>query len=90
MTNWSPRVSNRLGAPPAPQLGGFIVQTNGIVEFQATVIPSRTYRVEYKDSLSAPGWIPFGANRTALDPVLTISDNITNSPQRFYRMVLLP
>jgi hypothetical protein len=90
MTNWSPRASNRLGAPPAPQLGQFIQQTNGSVQFTAEVIPGRTYRIEYKDSLSAPGWTPLGANRTAADPVITIDDTIGDSPQRFYRMVLLP
>jgi len=90
MTNWSPRAGNRLGAPPAPQLGGFTVQTNGNVQFQATVIPGRTYRVEYKDSLNAPGWTALGANRTAAGATITMGDAIGDRPQRFYRMKLLP
>lgn len=90
MTNWSPRASNRFGAPPAPQLAGFKVDTNGAVWFESEVIPNRTYRVEYKDDLNAPSWLPLGGNRTATGPVLTVTDSIADRPQRFYRMVLLP
>jgi hypothetical protein len=90
MPNWSPRASNRLGAPSAPQLGGITLQTDNAVQFQAAVTPGRTYRLEYKDDLNAPLWTPLGVNRTAADPILTISDTINDSPQRFYRLVLLP
>ncbi len=89
MTDWSPRASNRLGTPPAPQFGGFIQQTSGSIQFQAAVIPGRTYRVEYKDDLNTSVWTQLGANRTATDPILTISDT-TDSPQRFYRLMLVP
>ncbi len=90
MTNWSPRASNRLGAPPAPQLSGITLETNGAVQFQSEVIPNRTYRVEYKDDLNAPSWLPLGGTRTATGSQLTVSDPIADRPQRFYRMVLLP
>ena len=90
MPNWSPRASNRLDVPPAPQLGEVILLSNGMIEFQSEVIVGRTYRVEYKDDLNSPVWTPLGGNHTAVDPILTISDLISDSPQRFYRMVLLP
>jgi hypothetical protein len=61
-----------------------------MIEFESQVIVGRTYRVEYKDELNAPVWTPFGGNRTATDPILLITDVIFDSPQRFYRLVLLP
>jgi hypothetical protein len=50
----------------------------------------RTYRVEYKNDLSAPTWTQLGQNLTATSDTLSINDNITGAPQRFYRLVLLP
>lgn len=90
MTNWSPRATNRLGTPPPPGLGGLMVQTNGAVAFGASVIPGRTYRVEYKDSLAATNWTQLGPNRVATGPLLVITDAIAGRPWRFYRVVLLP
>jgi len=90
MADWSPRTSNRLGVPPVPEIGGITLSPNGTVQFLADVVAGRTYRVDYKDALDTPLWTPLGANRTAADPVLTITDFIGDSPQRFYRLVLLP
>ena len=89
MTNWSPRVSNRLGAPPTPKLGGFALQANGTVSFQVSAIPGRTYRVEYKESLTAEGWTPLGGNVTATGPLWIISDSVNAQPERYYRVRLL-
>jgi hypothetical protein len=52
-------------------------------------IPSKTYRVEYKDDLHAGTWQPLGSERTAAEASLTISDNIGAQPQRFYRIIIL-
>ncbi len=90
MPDWTPRASNRLGAPAAPLVGNITIQGNGTLQFQSGVIAGRTYRVEYKDDLQAPSWTPLGTNRTATGPVLTITDLPGDAPQRFYRLVLLP
>ena len=89
MSDWTPRASNRLGAPPPPQMGGAVAQTNGGVAFQASVIPGRTYRVEYKDDLGAPAWAQLGADLTAAGPTLTVQDNLAGQRRRFYRLALL-
>ena len=89
MTNWSLRASNRLGAPPPPGLGGWGPPSNGAVSFLASAIPGRTYRVEYKDSLTDAAWIQLEANRLAAGPTLTITDEIGGRLRRFYRVVLL-
>jgi hypothetical protein len=89
MADWTPRASNRLGSPAPPQIAGLIGQTNGGVRFQASVIPGRTYRMEFKDNLSAPAWTQLGANLTAARPTLTFQDNLPGQLRRFYRLVLL-
>jgi hypothetical protein len=89
MTHWSPRASNRLGAPPPPALGGLAMAADGTVSFAANVVPGRTYRVEFKDSLTAPAWTPLGDNFTATEPILSIVDQPGPRPQRYYRLVLL-
>jgi hypothetical protein len=50
----------------------------------------RTYRIEYKNDLNAPNWTPLGPNLTATSETLSITDDISGSPQRFYQLVLLP
>lgn len=53
--------------------------------------PARSYRAEYKDSVSAADW-------TSVDGVISwngttasiVDSTATNSPERFYRAVLLP
>lgn len=89
MTNWSPRASNRLGAPPAPVVGSLTFQADGTVSFENSAIPGRSYRPEYKDSLTVPAWTPLGAILTATQPFLLISDTAPTQPQRYYRVRLL-
>ena len=89
-TNWTPRASNRLGAPPAPQLGGFSVQSGGIFAFQSLTIPGRTYNIEYKDQLTATNWTALVSNLTANTSQITITDAVARTGQRFYRVSLVP
>jgi hypothetical protein len=88
MTNWTPRASNQLGQPPAPNLASLVVQADGAVSFQVQVTPNRTYGVQYTDQLNAPAWTPLG-NQTASGPTLTVLDNLGGQPCRFYRLLLL-
>ena len=89
-TNWSPRASNRLGSPPSPQLGAFVVQAGGTFTIQASAIPGRTYRVEFKDQLNAPTWTTLGTNLTATSSQIVVSGNLGSTAQRFYRVMLVP
>jgi hypothetical protein len=89
-TNWSPRASNRLGPPPSPQLGAFVVQAGGTFTIQASAIPGRTYRVEFKDQLNAPTWTTLGTNLTATGSQIVVSGNLGSTAQRFYRVMLVP
>jgi hypothetical protein len=89
MPDWSPRTSNRLGAPAAPVLGSFLLPGDGTISFAASVIPGRTYRVEFKDSLASTAWTPLGGNVTATESLLRIEDALGSRPQRYYRVSLL-
>ena len=88
MADWSPRAANRLGAPPSPELGRLVLQTNGVIAFEAGVIAGRTYRAEFKDSLDDPSWTPL-ATLTATGTSLVIADSSGTQPERYYRVVLL-
>lgn len=90
MTNWTARGSNQLGMPPAPQMVTAMLQPGGALSLAFSAIPGRTYRVEYKDDLAAPAWMPLEPNHTATGPVITVPDLLEGLTQRFYRTVLLP
>ncbi len=89
MTNWTPRAANRMGLPPFPQIGGIAVHADGVVSFDFSAIPGRTYRVEYKDDLSASAWAALGGSEVAIGPSVVVTDTLAAAPQRFYRVVLL-
>jgi hypothetical protein len=88
MTNWTPRTANQLGAPLAPQLELLLVPSQ-IATLSFTTIPGHTYGVQYKDSLSDSTWQPL-AIRTATGEQLSVTNDITGRPQRFYRIILVP
>lgn len=64
----------------------------GAINLQWNAIPGRAYQVQFKTDLSstANSWSNLGGAITASNSIITISDPATNSPQRFYRVILLP
>ena len=88
MTNWTPRLPNSLAAPAAPQFGGVTLIDATTLRFNVNGTPNRAYRIDYKDQLSDPLWKPLSTNRLS-NGAITINDRTTNSPQRFYRIILL-
>ncbi len=62
----------------------------GLVSFNVGTVSGRSYRIEYKNSLSDTEWQRLGGDRVASGASLTITDDITSSPQRFYRVAELP
>lgn len=90
MTNWSPRAANQLGPPASPRIIAVEVPVTGTVSISFSAIPGRTYRVEYKDDLSAPAWTPVEGGRQATGSLLIMADDLGDQPQRFYRIVLVP
>ncbi|HWI58027.1 MAG TPA: hypothetical protein VNZ22_12435, partial [Bacillota bacterium] len=74
---------------PPPRLESF--QLNGsqfLFRWQAPAGP--TYQVEYKDDLAAPVWIALETPITGTGDSLTFTNDLGTSPQRFFRVRMLP
>jgi hypothetical protein len=89
MENWTPRASNQVGPPPAPEITGYLLSPNGTLRIQSTVLPGRSYQVEYIDSLEAVAWLPLGKPFRPSAPTSVIETGPMEQPQRFYRVVLV-
>ena len=50
------------------------------------------YQVQYTTNLLQPNWLNLGPSMTANNSTLTVSDTNgpSSSPQRFYRVLLIP
>jgi hypothetical protein len=46
--------------------------------------------VQFKNDLNAPQWTNLGQVLTATGNTLSINDDITGAPQRFYQLLLVP
>lgn len=88
MPNWSPRHSNRLGAPPSPELAAFTLRSDGTILFRVNTIPGRTYRVEYRSSLSDGSWTPLTTVK-ATETSQVVTDSRNGVSERYYRVLLL-
>ena len=72
------------GTPP-PIIHSF-AGPGGQFTFSFDAIAGRTYRVLYKDDLSAPAWIQIDLDFVAANPIASITDTLSN-PQRFYTVL---
>jgi hypothetical protein len=87
MTNWTPRLPNRVGAPPSPRIQT-LTFTDGVLGFTISSIAGRSYVVEYADELAASGWTALGPAHPARGDFLAIELPLGGQPQRFYRIRL--
>ena len=78
---------------PADPLRIISIRTNGADFFVSfNTVAGRNYRVEYKNSLTDPTWLPIGADITADSTITEVPDlgALAGMPERFYRARLLP
>ena len=73
----------------APRLGGFALTTNQLV-FNWPTIFSQTYQLQYKDNLTATNWTPLGSPVTGNGNPISVTNNLSASPQRFFRLSISP
>jgi hypothetical protein len=66
-----------------------VTQGSNAVSFSWGAVPGVVYQVQYTDTLSPTNWVNLGAAVTATDSVIATSDELTSSPQRFYRVILV-
>jgi hypothetical protein len=62
--------------------------TNIVLSWPAA--PGQTYQVEYKNDLNSALWTALGAPIIGTGAPLVITNELTTSPQRFYRLRLVP
>jgi hypothetical protein len=85
----SPRLSNVL--PPAtntPTITACTFQTDHSFKLTFQTSPGHIYRVEYKNELADPIWLPIGSDFFATSDAATISDD-SAAGQRFYRVFMV-
>jgi hypothetical protein len=67
--------------------------TNTVVQttISWTAVSGKTYRVQYKDELGAPGWNDLPGDVTASGPLaFKVDATSAGKPRRFYRITLVP
>jgi hypothetical protein len=75
---------------PLPQLGLLPPDGDGQFNIQFGTLTGQMYQLEYKDNLTDLNWTPLGPPVTGTGNPAQISDNFSNRPLRFYRLVVLP
>jgi hypothetical protein len=66
-----------------------IGRTNGVITITWSSVASMTYRVQYTGNLNNPNWTDLPPDVTATGPTASKTDVIGNTPQRFYRVMLV-
>src|SRR6185369_5764284 len=77
---------------PIQEVGpGLTVQAMGndlIISW--VTMPGQNYQVEYKNDLSETNWTPLGTTWFGNGSLLTLTNALSPTPERFYRLRLVP
>ena len=65
-------------------------QLDGFITLTWEAIPSRTYRVQYKDELSQPSWVDISGDVVAQSSTASKTVEGSAADQRFYRIIVVP
>lgn len=89
MENWTPRRSNRLGAPPPPEIIAARMKPDAKMLLEVEVLPGRSYALEYCDELGRGEWLTGeGPLRAETERLEFTASGLTNR-QRFFRVMLV-
>ncbi len=72
-----------------PQFTG-VGTAGGLVQISFSTLPGQNYQVQFKDHLADSVWLPAGGTVSGNGSSVVIYDDMTGSPQRFYRLLALP
>ena len=64
--------------------------SNNVAQFNWSTIPGPHYQVQYRTNLALGSWLNLGASILGTNTTMGITDTVTNSPQRFYRVSVGP
>ena len=73
-----------------PKFTGVTPQNNGQMQISFTTLPGQSYQVQFKNSLTDANWTLLGGTIPGTGSTLTVSDDMSSSLQRYYRLVTLP
>ena len=73
-----------------PRFTGATVGAGGQVQITFNTLPGQSYQAQFKVDLLDANWITLGGIISGTGLPLTVSDDMSNAPQRFYRLVALP
>ncbi len=76
-------------APVAPAVQ-VVTLTGSALTLTWSTQAGAMYQVQYNSALSSSNWVNLSSAFTATGATLSATDYVTNGPQRFYRVVLLP
>lgn len=76
--------------PVAPPEFVKVVQTNQSISFTWSGLDSLRYQVQYTSMPGSADWSDLGSSVSPVNGTATLSDALTLSPQRFYRVVVVP
>ena len=79
----TPGAPNTLATPFAVTS---VTRTDNAVTLTWESVAGRSYRIEFKESLSDPAWSPLGPDVTATATATTATDPAAPAPRRFYRI----
>jgi hypothetical protein len=82
-------VATPIAEVPAPVIQGVTVDVpNNMAVITWTAVPGQSYRLQTKDDLSGADWTDVLPDILASDSTVTVTNNITAVPGRFYRVML--
>jgi hypothetical protein len=91
MTTPTPRAPNVIAQPPEPPvLSSVSIQPGGTITFSVNTRAGFRYQVQFKNDLNESAWTALGPVWPGTGGPITITDDPRSSPQRFYRVVILP
>ncbi len=64
--------------------------SNGTLSLTWSTETGGMYQLQYNSNLSLTNWTNLGSPITAIGATFSATDSLTNGPQRFYRIVLMP
>jgi uncharacterized repeat protein (TIGR03803 family) len=67
-----------------------VTVTNGTLSLSWSTEVGGRYQLQYNSNLSSSNWTTLGSAISATGATLSVTDSLTNAPQRFYRLVLSP
>jgi uncharacterized repeat protein (TIGR03803 family) len=79
-----------LPVPPVAPVFQTVAQSNGTFTLTWSALPGQRFQLQYCSDLASGNWTDLGGVFTAAGSTVTASDEMGSTPQRFYRVQLLP